>query len=74
MEYELLGAAWVASSILSWFVLVDDWRRTMDLEKRDAMFFGFISLLGPMAFGAAIVVWCMGKLEDSESTVVWKRK
>ncbi|WP_131798387.1 hypothetical protein [Devosia elaeis] len=66
--------AYLATSVGAFFLLIDAWRRDFDLTRSDAFFLAFLSLLGPISFVAATVVWCISKLGGKESPVVWKRK
>lgn len=64
--YLLCGAAAFA-------LFVDSWRRKWDVERRDAVVFGFLSLGGPASLLTAILVWLVEREWDA-SPVVWRRK
>ena len=72
----LVGFGWLICAALTFWLLIDSWRRTFDVNRSDFRVYILLSLLlAPAALLAGLFLW-FGERPQSEwsKQVIWKRK
>ena len=77
MEY-VIAIVYIFCCVLAWFVLVDFWRRDLDLDLGVAILYAGLSIFGPVSLVAAIIAWVIGWAVDrsykSGHKAIWRKK
>lgn len=77
MEY-VIAIVYISCCVLTWFVLVDDWRKVWDLDLEAAIVFAAFSIFGPVSLAVAVIAWVIGwtvdRPHESKHKLIWRKK
>ena len=77
MEY-VIAIVYISCCVLAWFILVDEWRRDLDLDLGEAIVIAVFSIFGPVSLVVAVIAWVIGwtvdRMYKSGHKAIWRKK